>query len=89
VSSELIHNLCKTCGAADAEVTNDTCVRARRGSHPSAGRTVGVQGSAPLAFLVAGLVLLGSSALGWQVARHRRQAMAVGDHLPGDPAPVP
>jgi hypothetical protein len=33
---------------------------------------VGVEASTPLAFLVAGLVLLGSSALGWQVARRRR-----------------
>ena len=39
---------------------------------------VGVERNPALAFLVAGLVLLGSSGVGWQVARRRRAQVAAG-----------
>ncbi|MCU0301800.1 MAG: hypothetical protein MUF35_09400 [Candidatus Nanopelagicales bacterium] len=42
-----------------------------------------------LAILVAGLVLLGSSAMGWQVARRRRHALAPPGAPPAGGAPAP
>lgn len=50
---------------------------------------VGDRGSPALAFLVAGLVLLGSSALGWRVARRRpADAPTEVSPPPADPGPV-